>query len=56
MSGRICGLGGDYTWRRWARLAYRSARGDPPISRDSSPFDHQSLLMKAHFMATAKIV
>ena len=38
-------------------LAYKSAVWDPPISvqneGDSSPFDHQSILMKDYFMGTA---
>ena len=48
------------TWRRWAGLAYKSATGDPTFlvqnMCDSSPFDHQSILMKDRFMETAKIV
>ena len=46
-------------WRKWAGLAYKSATGDPPLSMqnecDRLPFDHQSILMKDHFMGTAKI-
>ena len=51
------------TWRRWVGLAYKSSTGDPPFllqyECDSSPFDHQSILMKCrkdHFMGTAKIM
>ena len=37
-------------WRRWTGLAYKRATGDPPFliqnECDSSPFDHQSILMK----------
>ena len=45
--------------RRWTRLAYKSATGDPPFlvqnKCDSSPFDRQSILMKDHFIGTAKL-
>ena len=41
-------------------LVYKSATGDPPFLMqnecDSSPFDHQSILIKDHFMGTAKNV
>ena len=48
------------TWRRWVGLAHKSATGDPLFliqnERATSPFDHQSILMKDHFMGTAKHV
>ena len=48
------------TRRRWAGLAYKSDTGDPPFlvqnECDSSPFAHQSILMKDHSMRTAQIV
>ena len=41
-------------------LAYKSATGDPPFLMqnecDSSPFDHQSILIKDLLIGTAKIV
>ena len=41
-------------------LAYKSATGDPRFlvqnECDSSPFDHQSILTKDHFMEAVKIV
>ena len=47
-------------WKRWAGLAYKSARGNPLFlvlnECNSSHFDHQSILMKDQFMGTAKIV
>ena len=40
-------------------LAYKSVTGDPsflvPNDWVSSPFDNQSILMKDHFMGTAKL-
>ena len=49
----ITHLGEISTWRRWG-LGYKSATGDPPFLMpnecDSSPFDHQSILMKDHFI------
>ena len=48
------------TWRRWAGLSYKSVTGDPPYlvqnECDSLLFDDQSILMKNHFMVTAKFV
>ena len=45
------------TWRRWAGLVYKSATGDLPFlvenECDSSACDHQSFLMKDHFVLTA---
>ena len=47
------------TWRRCARLTYKSAKGNLPFLMqnecDSSPFDHQSIIMNDHFMGTATI-
>ena len=58
MKVSIC-LAGDSTWRRWAGLAYKSATGDPLFLMqnecDSSPFDHQAILMKDHFMRKPKL-
>ena len=42
------------TWRRWTGLDYKSATEDPPFlmqnESDRSPSDHQSILMKDHFI------
>ena len=47
-------------WRRWAELAYKSVTEDLPFlvqnECNSSPFDHQSTLIKDHLMGTAKNV
>ena len=49
-------------WRRWAGLDYKNTTADPPLNfllqneYDSSPFHHKSVLVKDHFMETAKNV
>ena len=48
------------SWTGWHRRWHRSATGDSPFLMqngfDSLPFGHQSILMKDHFMGTAKTV